>query len=315
MIEVEHLTKYYGDFIAVEDVTFNVQRGEIMGFLGPNAAGKTTTMRIITGFLPPSEGTVRVAGYDILKSSMEARRLVGYLPETVPLYTDMSVREYLDFMGSLRKMDQAKRRQRADFVIERLKLQDYANTLIGRLSKGFRQRVGIAQAILHEPEVLVLDEPTIGIDPVQVVETRELIKGLGKDHTVVLSTHILPEVSMVCERVAVINEGRIVAVDRPENLSVRLRGTEQIRLKVRGPAREVTERLRKVDGVREVLRQQGEGNVSTYVLECNPGSNLQEKLAALVIQQNWGLLELHSVAMSLEDIFLRLTGREEVTAR
>ncbi|MEE9284355.1 MAG: ATP-binding cassette domain-containing protein, partial [Dehalococcoidia bacterium] len=242
MIEVEHLTKYFGDFIAVEDVSFNVQPGEIVGFLGPNAAGKTTTMRIITGFMPPSEGTVRVAGYDILRNSLEARREIGYLPETVPLYTDMSVRDYLDFMGSLRRMDAAARRRRIAYVIERMRLEEYANILIGRLSKGFRQRVGIAQAILHDPKVLVLDEPTIGIDPVQVVETRELIKSLGEDHTVVLSTHILPEVSMVCQRVVVINEGRIVAVDKPENLSVRLRGTEQVQVEVRGPERDVAGR-------------------------------------------------------------------------
>jgi len=311
LVEVEHLTKYYGDFIAIDDVTFTVNRGEIVGFLGPNAAGKTTTMRIITGFLPPSAGTVRISGQDILQHSLEARRLIGYMPETVPLYTDMSVREYLAFMGSIRKMGPAARAQRADYVIERMKLNDYANTLIGRLSKGFRQRVGIAQAILHEPEVLVLDEPTIGIDPVQVVETRELIKSLGKEHTVILSTHILPEVSIVCERVVVINEGRIVAVDRPENLAVRLRGSEQIRLEVRGPLRDVLARLRQVEGVREVHRAPVDQNVVAYTLECEPGSNLRERLAPLIVQQGWGLLSLQSVTMSLEDIFLKLTGQEE----
>ncbi len=311
MIEVEHLTKYFGDFIAVEDVSFDVQPGEIVGFLGPNAAGKTTTMRIITGFMPPSEGTVRVAGYDILRNSLEARREIGYLPETVPLYTDMTVRQYLGFMGSLRGMSDAAKKQRTGYVIERMRLEDYADTFIGRLSKGFRQRVGIAQAILHDPKVLVLDEPTIGIDPVQVVETRELIKSLGREHTVVLSTHILPEVSMICERVVVINEGRIVAVDKPENLSVRLRGSEQVKLEVRGPERDVANRLRQVEGVRQVNRQRIDGNIYEYTLECDPGSGVRDGLASLIVNQGWGLLGLQSVTMSLEDIFLKLTVRDE----
>ena len=311
MIEVEHLTKYFGDFIAVEDVSFDVQPGEIVGFLGPNAAGKTTTMRIITGFMPPSEGTVRVAGYDILRNSLEARREIGYLPETVPLYTDMTVRQYLGFMGSLRGMSDAAKKQRTGYVIERMRLEDYADTFIGRLSKGFRQRVGIAQAILHDPKVLVLDEPTIGIDPVQVVETRELIKSLGREHTVVLSTHILPEVSMICERVVVINEGRIVAVDKPENLSVRLRGSEQVKLEVRGPERDVANRLRQVEGVRQVNRRRVDGNIYEYTLECDPGSGVRDGLASLIVNQGWGLLGLQSVTMSLEDIFLKLTVRDE----
>ena len=311
MIEVEHLTKYFGDFIAIEDVSFDVQPGEIVGFLGPNAAGKTTTMRIITGFMPPSEGTVRVAGYDIVRNSLEARREIGYLPETVPLYTDMTVRQYLGFMGSLRGMSDAAKKQRTGYVIERMRLEDYADTFIGRLSKGFRQRVGIAQAILHDPKVLVLDEPTIGIDPVQVVETRELIKSLGREHTVVLSTHILPEVSMICERVVVINEGRIVAVDKPENLSVRLRGSEQVKLEVRGPERDVANRLRQVEGVRQVNRRRVDGNIYEYTLECDPGSGVRDGLASLIVNQGWGLLGLQSVTMSLEDIFLKLTVRDE----
>ena len=310
MIEVEHLSKYFGDFIAVEDISFNVERGEIVGFLGPNGAGKTTTMRIVTGFMPPSGGTVRVAGYDILTHSLEARRQIGYLPETVPLYTDVSVRDYLDFLGSIRGMDSARRRIRIEFVIDRFNLGEYANVLIGRLSKGYRQRVGIAQAILHEPEVLVLDEPTIGIDPVQVVETRELIKGLGKDHTVILSTHILSEASMICERVVVINEGHIVAVDKPDQLSVRLRGSEHIEMEIRGPAREVANRLREVNGVREVSRTQVDGSVYRYTLETQPGSNLREDLSGLIVKQGWGLLELQAVSMSLEDIFIQLTVPE-----
>ena len=218
-------------------------------------------MRIITGFTPPSEGTVRVAGCDVLNDSLEARRNIGYLPETVPLYTDMTVRDYLDFMGSLRQMTPEERKSRSDYVIERLAIEDYVNTFIGRLSKGYRQRVGLAQAMLHEPTVLILDEPTIGIDPVQVVETRELIRGLGQDHTIVLSTHILPEVSTMCERVVVINEGRIVAVDKPDNLSVLLRGSEQVRLEVRGPTRDVSTRFRDLNGVRRVERSDLGGGV------------------------------------------------------
>ncbi len=311
MIEVQNLTKYYGDFIAIENVSFEAKRGEVVGFLGPNAAGKTTTMRIITGFMPPSSGSVRVAGYDIQTHSMEARRQVGYLPETTPLYTDISVRDYLDFMGGLRGMTPAKRRTRVDYVIERMRLEEYASTLIGRLSKGYRQRVGIAQAVLHEPEVLILDEPTIGIDPVQVVETRELIKSLGKEHTVVLSTHILPEVSQICERVVVINEGHIVAVDRPENLSVRLRGSEQVKVEVRGPSRDVAARIRRVQGVREVAQRDGDAGVASYTLECDPGSNVREELASIIVKQGWGLLGLQAVTMSLEDIFLKLTTHED----
>jgi len=312
LIEVENVSKFFGDFIAIEDVSFEAQRGEILGFLGPNGAGKTTTMRIITGFTPPSEGTVRVAGHDVLQESLDARRHIGYLPETVPLYTDMAVREYLGFMGSLRQLDGPYLKTRTDFVIERLALEDYANTLIGRLSKGYRQRVGLAQAILHEPTVLILDEPTIGIDPLQVVETRELIRNLGSEHTIILSTHILPEVSMMCERVVVINEGHIVAVDKPENLSTRLRGSEQVRIEVRGPARDVGTRFRNVDGVRRLEREKVDTNVFRYTLECEPGSDLKEPLAKMVIEQGWGLLGLESATMSLEDIFLELTTREEI---
>ncbi len=311
MIQVEHLTKYYGDFIAIEDVSFEVKRGEIVGFLGPNAAGKTTTMRILSGFLPPTEGTAIIAGFDILKNSLEARRQIGYLPENVPLYTDMPVRSYLDYQARLHGMESQARKSRTDFVIERLRLQDYTETLIGRLSKGFRQRVGVAQAILHDPQVLILDEPTNGIDPVQVVETRELVRGLGQDHTVVFSSHILSEVSAISTRIVVINEGRVVAEDRPENLSVRLRGTEQIQMQIRGPGRNIAARLRQVDGVQDVTRKEVDGNVFLYTLECSPGLNLSEQLANLVVRQGWGLLGLQAVTMSLEDIFLQLTQREE----
>ena len=309
MIEVDNLTKYYGDYPAIEGISFTVNKGEILGFLGPNAAGKTTTMRILTGFMPPTAGTARVAGFDVVDNSLEARRRIGYLPETVPLYTEMTVEDYLDFLGSVRGMNKSWRKRRVAEVIDITRLGEYQSSLIGKLSKGFRQRVGIAQAILHEPEVLIMDEPTIGIDPIQVVETRSLIKGFGGDHTVILSTHILPEVSMVCDRVIIIHEGQVVAIDRPDNLSERLRGTERIEADIRGPAAQVMTALRNVDGVREV-RRTGEGDVSSYYIESNVGAIVGEEIAALVINQGWGLLKLQPIQMSLEEIFLRLTSTE-----
>jgi len=213
MIQAENLTKYYGDYPAIEDVSFTVNRGSIVGFLGPNGAGKTTTMRILTGYMPPTSGTATVAGYNVFTDSLEVRRHIGYMPETVPLYTDMSVRSYLNFMARLRGMRNP--RQRIEEVVEAVNIGDEADTLIGHLSKGYRQRVGLAQALIHEPEILTLDEPTIGLDPRQVVEVRELIKGLAGDHTIILSTHILPEASQTCDRILIINEGTIVAEDTP----------------------------------------------------------------------------------------------------
>ena len=314
MIEVEGLTKLYGDYVAIEDISFKVNEGEIIGFLGPNGAGKTTTMRILTGFIPQTSGTAKVAGYDVFSQSLEVRRRIGYLPETVPLYTDMTVVSYLDYQGSLRGMRNPKRSNRIDDVIDRMKLEAYADTLIGRLSKGYRQRVGIAQAVLHDPEVLILDEPTIGIDPIQVVETRQLIKDLGKSHTVILSSHILPEVSMVCERVIVVNEGRLVAVDRPENLSMRLGGADRMRLMVRGPAGEVAAALRQIPGVQQVeIERTAAANeqATRFVVVGRAGRDLREDIAATVVRRNWGLLELQPMGMSLEEIFLQLTTKEE----
>ncbi|MBI4200228.1 MAG: ATP-binding cassette domain-containing protein [Chloroflexi bacterium] len=311
MIEVDHLTKYYGDFPAISDVTFNVAKGEVLGFLGPNAAGKTTTMRVITGFLPPSQGTVRVAGYDVVADSLEVRRLVGYMPETVPLYTDMTVKDYLAFMGTIRGMSRKAIERRKSEVTEVCHLEQYYGSLIGKLSKGFRQRVGIAQAILHEPEVLVLDEPTIGIDPIQVVETRQLIKSLGGQHTVIVSTHILPEVSMICERVIIIHEGEIVTVDKPENLAARLEATEHINMEVRGPTAAVVNVLRSVPGVQDVSFSPQADLKARYALVGRRGEDLREALAKAVVEHGWGLVELAAVSMTLEQIFLRLTTAEE----
>ena len=311
MIEVNGVSKYYGSFPAISNLTFKVDTGEILGFLGPNGAGKSTMMKIITGFMPPTSGEVRVAGYDIVSQSLEARRHIGYLPETVPLYDDMSVREYLRYMGRLRGMPKARIVQRTDDVFGICHLEEYTDTIIGRLSKGFRQRVGIAQAILHEPDILVLDEPTIGIDPIQVVETRQLIRSLGGDHTVIVSTHILPEVSMICERVIIIHEGEIVAVDKPENLGKTLVGSERVDLDVKGPQQDVMSVLSEVEGVRRVARVSTErGSIPRYRVESELGVEIRARLASTVVASGWDLVKLEGVNMSLEEIFLLLTTEE-----
>jgi ABC-2 type transport system ATP-binding protein len=312
MIEVNNLTKYFGNFPAITDISFRVEPGEIVGFLGPNGAGKSTTMKVITGFLPPTEGSATVAGYDVVTESLEARRHIGYLPETVPLYTEMTVREYLDYMGKIRGMDSARIRTRIDDVVEICHLEDYFTSIIGKLSKGFRQRVGIAQAIIHEPDVLVLDEPTIGIDPIQVVETRQLIKDLAGDQTLIVSTHILPEVSQICERVIVIHEGHIVAIDEPANLAHRLLGRERVDLQVKGPQQEVIGVLTDVPGVETANRvniQRGE--IPQYRVESESGVEIGAALAQKVVESGWELHRLEAVTMSLEEIFLRLTTEEE----
>ena len=311
MIEVEDLTKYYGDFPAIEGVSFQVKKGEILGFLGPNGAGKTTTMRIITGFMPPTSGTAKIAGYDVIEQSLEARKYVGYLPETVPLYTDMTVTGYLSFMGTLRGMHPKRIKARTGEVIGICRLGDYRKTVIGKLSKGFRQRVGIAQAVLHEPKVLVLDEPTIGIDPIQVVETRKLIKDLGSEHTVILSTHILPEVSMVCKRVLIIHEGQIMAEDSPKNLAERLQGVERVQVEIKGPEPEVTKALKGMRGVVNVAYS-ADGDRGLYTVEAKRGLDLRSTISKIVISNGWSLLTIQLVGMSLEEIFLRLTTKEEL---
>ena len=310
MIEVESLTKYYGDFPAISDVSFTVDKGEILGFLGPNGAGKTTTMKILTGYMPPTEGVVRISGYDVVSQSLDARKRMGYLPETVPLYTDMTVRGYLGFMGSIRGMPRDRIRRRISDVVDICRLGDYTDTLIGKLSKGFRQRVGIAQAILHEPDILILDEPTIGIDPIQVVETRQLIKDLGREHTVIISTHILPEVSAICQRVVIIHEGEIVAVDRPENLAERLQASAQVVVDVRGPKEKVTAALKGIDGVQRVTMTPLEDGTASYTVTSSRDQDIREQVARQVVQQGWGLLRQESLSMTLEQIFLRLTTEE-----
>ena len=319
MIEAKELTKYYGNFPAIENVSFEVKKGEIVGFLGPNAAGKTTTMRIITGFMPPTSGSVAVAGHDVVDKSREARKLIGYLPETVPLYTDMTVEAYLNFMGTLRGMNPKRIKVRIGEVIDISRLGDYRRTIIGKLSKGYRQRVGLAQAVLHEPEVLVLDEPTIGIDPIQVVETRSLIKDLGQEHTIILSSHILPEVSMVCQRVLIIHEGQIMAEDTPKNLAERLQGVERMEVEIRGPEPQVTKAIQGIRGVLSVTHstdgeaQGGEQRI-TYIVEATRGLDLRSTISRVVISNGWSLLTIQLVSMSLEEIFLKLTTDEELEA-
>ena len=311
MIEARGLTKYYGDFPAIEDVSFTAEPGEVIGFLGPNGAGKTTTMRIITGFTPPTAGTAIVAGHDVQEEPLAARAAIGYLPETVPLYTDMTVREYLHYMGELRGMRKARIRSRVDDVFGLCRLEEYTDSLISKLSKGYRQRVGIAQAILHEPPVLVLDEPTIGIDPRQVVETRQIIRGLGGDHTVILSTHILPEVSMVCDRILIIHEGRIVVMDTAEQLSARLGGVSRVVMDVRGPRDQIQKALAQVEGVVDVSLSDAGGR-QQFVIECSPNrGDLRVELAKQVAENGWGLVEMRAMGLSLEEIFLRLTTEDE----
>ena len=311
MIQVTGLTHYYGPHPAIQDVNFGVRRGEILGFLGPNGAGKTTTMRILTGYMPPTRGKVTVDGYDIVEKSLEVRRKIGYLPETVPLYTDMTVTNYLRYMGTLRGMAPRAIKRRINDVIDVCRLEQYRKTFIGKLSKGFRQRVGIAQAIIHEPEVLVLDEPTIGIDPIQVVETRKLIQDLGKEQTVVLSSHILPEVSAICERVLIINEGRIVAEDTPSNLADRLQGMERMEIEIGGTVAEVLPVLRSVEGITDVSHRRSQDR-EIYTIQIRRGLDLRDEISRAVISSGWSLLSMQSVGMSLEDIFLRLTTHEEL---
>ncbi len=301
MIEVEDLTKTYGDFVAIEDVSFHVPRGEVLGFLGPNGAGKTTTMRILTGYMPPTSGHASVAGFDVFHDSLEVRRRIGYLPETVPLYNEMTVAGYLDFVARLRGVDN--RWDRIDWVMEQVDIADRADDLIGKLSKGYRQRVGLAQALVHDPEVIILDEPTIGLDPKQVVEVRELIRSLSGERTVILSTHILPEVSQLCERVLIINEGHIVAEDTPERLTARLEGAERVRVVLEPEAEGVVEVLGAIDGVKDVTPV-GDGK---FDVTCALGAELRPILARRIVERGWSLLELRPVGMSLEDVFLKLT--------
>jgi ABC-2 type transport system ATP-binding protein len=306
MIRVEGLTKDYGLRRAIEDLTFDAQKGEILGFLGPNGAGKTTTMRILTGYMPPTSGTAQVAGFDVVDQSLEVRRRVGYMPETVPLYPDMTVFDYLKFMADLRQVADAE--ERVDELLERLGLLDRAESYIANLSKGMRQRVGLAQALIHSPEVLILDEPTIGLDPVQIIEVRNLIKELGKDHTILLSTHILSEAQQVCNRVMIINRGRIVAEDTPERLQDRLTGSRRVSVQVGGDGDGLASVVAAVPGVARLMEKE-DGRLE---FETVPGMDPRADVARAVIQAGYDLLEMRPYGVSLEEIFLELT-RDEPT--
>lgn len=310
MIEVQHLTKRYGPFTAVNDVTFKVERGEILGFLGPNGAGKTTTMRVLTGYMPPTEGKAIVAGYDVFEQPVEAKRRTGYLPETPPLYPDMTVRDYLTFVAKIKGVPRGDRNARLNTVMERTRIADMANRHCGKLSKGYKQRVGLAQALLHNPDVLILDEPTAGLDPKQIIETRQLIKELAGDHTIILSTHILPEVSQTCQRVVIINKGKVVAVDTPDNLTAKLRGSETMYLQVDSNGVDASEALRRIPGVTRVGLSDSRGSATGFEIESEQGQDIRRELASTVVRQGWGLLELRPMRMSLEDIFLQLTTSE-----
>jgi ABC-2 type transport system ATP-binding protein len=307
MIEVEHLTKRYGPTLAVSDVSFEVQKGEILGFLGPNGAGKTTTMRVITGYLPPTRGRVRVAGYDIEEEPLEAKRRTGYLPEAPPVYPDMTVQEYLAFVARIKGLARRELRTRANEVSEKCAITDVQQRQIGKLSKGYRQRVGLAQALIHNPDVLILDEPTAGLDPKQIIETRELIKGLAGQHTIVLSTHILPEASKTCERVVVINAGKIVAVGTPDELTRRLQGYETVLVTAEGPAAEIIERLQRVKGVNWVEPRESSDGRITLEVHSEKGQDVRAELARAIVESQWRLFELKTSGLSLEDIFLKLT--------
>lgn len=311
MIEVDGLTKFYGPKAAIEEVSFQVAKGEVVGFLGPNGAGKTTTMRILACFMPPTSGTARVAGFDIAKHSLEVRRRIGYLPESVPLYGDMTVRQYLTFAAEAKGVPRPQRGGRVAEVIERCLIADVQERLIRNLSKGYRQRVGLAQALVGNPEVLILDEPTLGLDPKQIIEIRSLIRDMRGERTVILSTHILPEVSMVCQRVIIINEGRIVAMDTPENLNLRLQKSSRILLEVEGPAEDVQRTLAGVKGVLAVTPQEARDGRRRFLVETEREQDLRKDLARAVANSGWGLTELRPVDLTLEDIFIRLVTREE----
>jgi ABC-2 type transport system ATP-binding protein len=311
LIEVDHLTKSFGKTLAVDNISFTVARGEILGFLGPNGAGKTTTMRMLTGYLPATSGSARIAGYDVFEQSLEVRRRIGYLPENPPLYLEMSVQAFLEFVARIKGVPSADIKQRVEQAMQLTNIADKRDELIKRLSRGYRQRVGLAQAIVHSPDVVILDEPTVGLDPKQIIEVRKLIKGLAGEHTIILSTHILPEVSMTCDRVVIINKGQIVAIDTPANLTSQLKGAERVHLEVKADPQALRAALEQIEGVMrvEVERLDSSNRLSVNV-ESERGRDLRNRIAACVVGQGFDLYELKAVSLSLEDIFLQLTTEE-----
>lgn len=308
MIDVQNITKRYGHHTAIDRVTFSVAKGEVLAFLGPNGAGKTTTMRILTCFMPATEGTARVAGFDCTEQPLEVKRQIGYLPETPPVYQEFTVTEYLTFVGQLRGLTGRTLTSALDQSVEKLELGSVRHRLIGNLSRGYRQRVGLAQALLHDPPVLILDEPTVGLDPKQIIEIRELIKSLAGSHSVILSTHILPEATAVCQRVVIISKGRIVAEDTPEQLSARLRQSEKISITLKTAPADCEKKLRAIPGILNIFPGQTADNL---LIESALGHDVRDEIARVVVSNQWGLLELRTISMTLEDVFLQLTRHEE----
>ena len=311
MIKVEGVTKRYGTTTAVKNISFEVEQGEIVGFLGPNGAGKTTTMRILTGFLPPTDGKASVAGFDVLEEPLELKKRIGYLPQDPPVYTEMEVDEYLDFVARIKGIEGAQVASSVNSAIERTSIEEVRSKVIGKLSKGYKQRVGLAQALIHNPDVLILDEPTAGLDPAQIREVRDLIRNLAGDHTILLSTHILSEVADTCTRVIIISEGEIEASDTPENLRARLQGGASTRLEIDGPAEEIEPRLSSIEGVERVTPAGEANGHSVWTIETAKDAEVSGQLAKAVVESGWGLHELHSVGLSLEDVFLKLTTADE----
>jgi ABC-2 type transport system ATP-binding protein len=319
MIKFEGLTKRYARTVAVDNISFEVAKGQIVGFLGPNGAGKTTTMRVLTCFLPPTAGSASVAGFDVLEHPMEVKRRIGYLPETPPLYPEMEVSEYLRFVGKLKGISSADIDRRVDEVTGRCAIGDVRDKLISKLSKGYRQRVGLAQAIIHNPDVLILDEPTSGLDPKQIIEIRELLRSLAGEHTIILSTHILSEVEHTCDHVIIINQGKLVAIDTVANLTNRLRGAEAVHVEVEAAdghpdPTQVQQCLEQAPGVSRVILKDSKDGHLRFEVESLKGSRIRAELARAVVKAGWGLNELHAVGLSLEDIFLQLTAAEQGAA-
>ncbi|MEN6315577.1 MAG: ABC transporter ATP-binding protein [Clostridiaceae bacterium] len=312
MIEIQNLTKRYGQIKAVNNLNFTVEKGEILGFLGPNGAGKSTTMNIITGYLPSSEGTVKVCGYDIMESPKEVKKRVGYLPEQPPVYMDMTVRDYLNFVADLKMVDKKQKKNQLSDIMELVKIGDHRDRLIKNLSKGYKQRVGLAQALVGSPEVLVLDEPTVGLDPKQIIEIRKLIKALGKEHTIILSSHILPEVSAVCERVVIINKGEIAAIDTPENLSKGFDTASKLLVSIAGPKNSVENDIREIYGVKYVeTAAETDKEAISYIVESDKDIDIRKPLFFAMAKLGYPIIELKTTGMTLEDIFLQIVTQEK----
>ncbi|MFZ5989384.1 MAG: ABC transporter ATP-binding protein [Bacillota bacterium] len=315
MIEIQNLTKHYGQIKAVDSLNFTVEKGEILGFLGPNGAGKSTTMNMITGYLPSTDGTVKVCGYDIAQEPKEVKKRIGYLPEIPPLYTDMTVQEYLSFVSDLKKVESKNKKSHISNIMDLVKVTDVRKRLIKNLSKGYKQRVGVAQALIGNPDVLILDEPTVGLDPNQIIEFRKLIKDLGKEHTIIFSSHILQEVSAVCERVVIINKGRIVAIDTPENLSKNMGKSTSFSIKIAGPKSSVLDTLKTVYGVKRAdVMGQKEDDVFEYIVDSDKDLDVRRPIFFALAKLGYPILELKSTGMSLEDIFLQLTSKDKNVA-